>query len=105
MRDWLPFSLVDRLIGADEHPAGGGCSGRSCGCGAWSCGSWGGQGYVACEVSFLRCLCCRLSPLKSQKSRNEFLSCCFTQRQKSRMKNLETFAVTCLLMIFLLLGG
>ena len=93
VRDWFPFSLVDRPAGAHEHPAASGAGGRGGrgGCGGWSCRPWGGQGYVACEVSFLRCLRCRFSPLKRQKSRIEFLSCCFTQRQKYRMKDLETF--------------
>ena len=27
VRDWLPFSLVDRLAGAEEDPAGGGGGG------------------------------------------------------------------------------
>ena len=94
VRDWFPSSLMDGPAGAHEHPAGGGAGGRgaSGGCsgrGAWIRGPWGGQGYVACEVSFLRCLRCRFSPLKSQKSRIEFQSCCFTQRQKSRMKYLR----------------
>ena len=92
VRDWFPFSLMDGPAGAHEHPAASGAGGRGgrggCG-GAWSCRPWGGQGYVACEVSFLRCLRCRFSPLKSQKSRIEFQSCCFTQRQKSRMKYLR----------------
>ena len=95
VRDWFPSSLMYRPAGAHEHPAGGGAGGRgggSCsGRGAWIRGPWGGQGYVACEVSFLKCLRCRFSPLKRQKSRIEFLSCCFTQRQKYRMKDLETF--------------
>ena len=92
VRDGFPSSLMVRPAGAHEHPAsgalaggGGGCGGR----GGWSCRPWGGQGYVACEVSFLKCLRCRFSPLKRQKSRIEFQSCCFTQRQKSRMKYLR----------------
>ena len=43
MRDWLPFPLVDRLVGADEDPAGGGGAhgGRGARC-ARSRWPWGG---------------------------------------------------------------
>ena len=47
VRDWLPFSLVDRLAGAEEDPAGGCGDGGCRGGGARSCGPWGGQSYVA----------------------------------------------------------
>ena len=43
VRDWFPFPLVDRLAGADDDLVGGDGGGRL----------WGGQGYVAREVSFL----------------------------------------------------